>query len=115
MTQQDINIFQWLAGLFTLSFIMLTVLFLRFLLGLEQSRKHLVGLASRLERGLEPILADLRSGASQFRSAGERTRHSADQLGELGDQLGRLTSFTKTGAKGVLAILAQALAAFFKR
>jgi hypothetical protein len=114
MTPQDISIFQWLAALFTFSFIVLTILVLRFLQGMEASRKNLVDLATRVEKGLDPILSDLRSGAAQFRRAGERTRHSAEQLGELGDQLGRLTSFTKTGTKGVLAMLAQAAGAFFK-
>jgi hypothetical protein len=102
MTPQDVSIFQWLAGLFTLSFIVMTILFLRFLQGIEESRNHLVNIAIRLEKGLDPILADLRAGAAQFRTAGERTRHSAEQLGELGDQLGRLTTFTRTGGLALL-------------
>jgi hypothetical protein len=114
MTPQDITIFQVLAGLFTFSFMAMSCFILIFMLRLQEARNRLLSLAVGLERGIDPILADLRAGAAQFRSAGEHVNHSAGQLAEFGNQAVRLTSFTKTGAKGIWALLAQAAGAFLK-
>jgi len=115
MTPLDITIFQALAGIFTLCFILLIYFLWTFMRDLEEARIKLISLATRLEQGLDPILEDLQAGAAEFRAASEYARHSAEQLSDLGDQLGRLTSFTKTGAKGIWAILAQAAGAFMNK
>ena len=115
MTPHDIIVFQVLAGLFTASFMAVSCFILAFLLRLEKARDRVLSLVEHLEQGLEPILADLRLGAAQFCSATEHANHSAGQLANFGDDVVRLTSFTRFGAKGVWALLAQAAGVFLKK
>lgn len=113
MTAQDIVIFQIMAGLFTLSFMALCFFIFRFMLSLERGRNELLHLATRMEQNWSPILADLRVGAAEFRATSELVREGAEKFADLGEQASRLSSLTKTGVKGVWAILAQAAGAFF--
>jgi hypothetical protein len=115
MTPQDVTYFEVLAGLFTFSFMAMCCFALVFMARLQEARNRLLLLALEMERGFEPILSDLRAGAAQFRSAGEHANHSVGQLADFGDEVVRLTSFTKIGAKGVWALLAQAVGAFLKK
>lgn len=113
MTPHDIGIFQCLAGLITLCLILLTLFAFFAMRGMQESGRSLLELALRLEKGLDPILADLRSGAAQFRTACERTRRGAEQLGELGDGIERLISFAKAGPGGIWAGLGRLAGVFF--
>jgi hypothetical protein len=115
MTPHDVGVFQFLAGLITLCIVLLTIFAFRFMRAMEDSGRNLMDLALRVEEGLNPILLDLRSGAAQFRTACEHTRHVGEQLGELGDRLERLMSFTKTGPGGIWPALGKLAGAFFTK
>jgi hypothetical protein len=99
MSPQDIHVFQALAGLFTLTFVVLCYFILR--------------MAARFERDLAPVLADLRAGAADFRVTSELAREGAETLSTLVDSLGRLGSLTKLGANGIWSLLARAAGALF--
>jgi hypothetical protein len=115
MTPHDILIFQILAGLAVCSLMVLIYFILRFLQELLATRDQVLRMAQDLEGDLHPILSDLKAGASHFRKAGEQARHGAEQLAEFSDQLVKIKNFTKTGAKGVWSMLAQAAGAFTKK
>jgi len=106
MSSSDIVIFQILAGLCTLCFLVLTFMAWRFLRGMEEARGRLLSVA---------ILEDLRAGSAQFRVVGERARRGSDRLVELSDQFGQLTSFGKTGVRGIWALLTQTASAFLNK
>jgi hypothetical protein len=115
MSSSDIVIFQILAGLCTLCFLVLTFMAWRFLRGMEEARGRLLSVAINLEKRLDPILEDLRAGSAQFRVVGERARRGSDRLVELSDQFGQLTSFGKTGVRGIWALLTQTASAFLNK
>jgi len=70
MSPSDVTIFELLAALFTLSFIVLIFFIWRFIRNLDHTRRRVHEVAGELEKGLWPILADLRSGACQNRVRG---------------------------------------------
>lgn len=115
MNPRDIAIFQVLAGLFVLSVMALAFMAWRFLRGLEEARAKLLAMAASLQRDIEPILTDLRIGTAEFRLLGERARRGSDRLLELSGQLGQLTSFGKSGVRGLWALLAQTASAFLNK
>ena len=115
MTNVDIGIFELLAALFTLSFMVLCYFIFRFLQGLEHGRNELLRVAYRLEENWSPILADLRVGASRFRQTGELAREGAEKFADLGEKASQLSNLTKFGAKGIWAILAQIAGTFLNR
>jgi membrane protein implicated in regulation of membrane protease activity len=72
VSASDVTIFQLLAAVFTLSFIVLIFFIWRFIRNLDLTRQRMHAVAGELEEGLRPILADLRSGAFQGRVRGEQ-------------------------------------------
>jgi len=71
MTPSDIGIFEALAAVFTLSFILLVFFIWRFIRNLDLARGRIQDATRRLAPGRLPARADPERGAVQFRIRGE--------------------------------------------
>jgi hypothetical protein len=114
MTPGDILFFKCMAGVSTAAFTLLVYFILRYLQGVLEVRTKLIALVADLGRNVDPIVAELRVAAQQFRAAGERINHSAGQAAEFGDRLNDVTVRVQKSVKMAWNLLAQASNALLK-
>lgn len=114
MTAQDITYFEVLAALCTVSIMLMAFFTMRSLQGMLETRMKLVRQIVGLRRSMDPVMAELRSGAARFRAAGQSVLNGAEQVSELAERLSSLGGRMQKGVQAVWALSVQSAGALFK-
>lgn len=80
MTSSGTSVFELIAAIFTLSFIVLTFFVWRFLRSLDKTRARMHDLADGLQERRLPILAELRDGNPPYKIRGQGAPSEGETL-----------------------------------